>query len=89
MAWAPLNPGAKDPNDTYKEAIILLSDGLNTQDRWYADAAWIDTRQKMLCKNARDAGVTVYTTRSTPVNRRIRRRQCCRNVRAIVRISPC
>jgi hypothetical protein len=69
MAWAwqslaqtaPLNPGAKDPKDTYKEAIILLSDGLNTQDRWYADAASIDTRQKMLCKNARDAGVTVYT----------------------------
>ena len=52
---------AKDPNDTYKEAIILLSDGLNTQDRWYADAASIDTRQKMLCKNARDASVTVYT----------------------------
>src|SRR5258706_5393316 len=57
MAWAwqslaqtaPLSAPAKDPNDTYKEAIILLSDGLNTQDRWYV-AASIDTRQKMLCK---------------------------------------
>ncbi len=41
--------------------IILLSDGLNTQDRWYTDAASIDTRQKILCKNARDARIAIYT----------------------------
>ena len=42
MAWAwmsltqsdPLNAPAKDPNYTYKDAIILLSDGLNTQNCW-------------------------------------------------------
>ena len=69
MAWAwqslaqtaPLNAPAKDSNYTYKDAIILLSDGLNTQDRWYTDAASIDLRQQKLCKNAKDAGVIVYT----------------------------
>jgi Flp pilus assembly protein TadG len=69
MAWAwqslsqttPLNAPAKDSNYTYKDAIILLSDGLNTQDRWYSDAASIDARQEKLCKNAKDAGITVYT----------------------------
>jgi Flp pilus assembly protein TadG len=69
MAWAwqslastlPLNAPAKDPNYSYQDAIILLSDGLNTQDRWYSDAASIDTRQEALCKNAKAAGVTIYT----------------------------
>lgn len=69
MAWAwmsltqssPLNAPAKDPNYTYKDAIILLSDGLNTQNRWYSNAAQIDARQKILCDNAKNAGITVYT----------------------------
>jgi Flp pilus assembly protein TadG len=69
MAWAwqslsqtaPLNAPAKDPSYTYKDAIILLSDGLNTQDRWYYTASQIDARQKILCDNAKNAGITVYT----------------------------
>jgi hypothetical protein len=69
MAWAwmtltqsaPFNAPAKDPNYTYKDAIILLSDGLNTQNRWYSNAAQIDARQKILCDNAKNAGITVYT----------------------------
>lgn len=69
MAWAwqslsqtaPLNAPAKDPNYTYKDAIILLSDGLNTQDRWYSTASQIDARQRILCDNAKNAGITVYT----------------------------
>jgi Flp pilus assembly protein TadG len=69
MAWAwmsltqsdPLNAPAKDPNYTYKDAIILLSDGLNTQNRWYSNASQIDARQKILCDNAKSAGITVYT----------------------------
>ena len=47
MAWAwmtlgtgaPFNAPAKDPNYTYKDAIILVSDGLNTQNRWYSNAS--------------------------------------------------
>lgn len=69
MAWAwmsltqsdPLNAPAKDPNYTYKDAIILLSDGLNTQNRWYSNASQIDARQRILCDNAKAAGITVYT----------------------------
>ena len=42
LAWAwqtllqnaPMNAPAEDPNYTYNRAIILLSDGLNTEDRW-------------------------------------------------------
>jgi Flp pilus assembly protein TadG len=69
MAWAwmtltqsdPYNAPAKDPNYTYKDAIVLLSDGLNTQNRWYGNAAQIDARQKILCDNAKAAGITIYT----------------------------
>jgi Flp pilus assembly protein TadG len=74
MAWAwmsltqsaPLNAPAKDPSYTTKDAIILLSDGLNTEDRWYsfgsaASQSQIDARQKILCDNAKTAGITVYT----------------------------
>lgn len=69
LAWAwmtlspgePFNPPAKDPNYTYKDTIILLSDGLNTQNRWYNNASQIDARQKILCDNAKAAGNTIYT----------------------------
>jgi hypothetical protein len=57
----PFNAPAKDPNYTYKDAIIILSDGLNTQNRWYTNAAQIDGRQRILCDNAKAAGITIYT----------------------------
>src|SRR5215213_11466228 len=46
LAWAwmtlgtgaPFNAPAKDANYVYKDAVILLSDGLNTQNRWYNTA---------------------------------------------------
>ena len=28
-----------DPNYQYQKVIILLSDGLNTQDRWYGNGS--------------------------------------------------
>lgn len=59
-----LAPG-EDPNYTYKKAIILLSDGLNTMDRWYGNgSSWssqVDARQKLLCDNIKAAGVTIYS----------------------------
>jgi Flp pilus assembly protein TadG len=70
MAWgwltlgtgAPFNAPAKDTaNYTYKEAIILLSDGMNTQNRFTSNTSQIDARQKILCDNAKQAGVTIYT----------------------------
>jgi Flp pilus assembly protein TadG len=76
MQGAPLNAPAEDPNYTYKKAIILLSDGLNTEDRWPADGdgstqntssansqfpGLIDARQQTLCDNIKKQGITIYT----------------------------
>ena len=58
---APFNPPAKDSNYTNKDVIVLLSDGLNTQNRWYTNASQIDARQKILCDNAKAANITLYT----------------------------
>jgi hypothetical protein len=62
---SPMNAPAEDPNYTYKKAIILLSDGLNTMDRWYGNgSSWssdVDGRQSLLCQHIKDAGVTIYT----------------------------
>ena len=49
-----------DPNYQYQQVIILLTDGLNTQDRWYSDQASIDTRQAMTCANAKAASMVLY-----------------------------
>jgi Flp pilus assembly protein TadG len=76
LAWAwqtlqqtsPMNAPAEDPNYTYSHAIILLSDGLNTEDRWpaYGNGSQqfggqIDARQRILCDNIKAQGVTIYT----------------------------
>lgn len=58
---APLNAPAMDPNYTYQQVIILLTDGLNTQDRWYSNASPIDARQQTACNNAKSAGIIIYT----------------------------
>ena len=44
--------------------IILVSDGLNTQDRWYGDGSSQSsslTREGLACTNAKAAGITIYT----------------------------
>jgi len=60
----PFNAPAKDTaNYTYKDAIVLLSDGLNTQNRWYSDAASIDDCQKKMCDAAKlpPNNIIIYT----------------------------
>lgn len=57
----PFNAPAKEAGYVYKDAVVLLSDGLNTQNRWYSNAAQIDARQKILCDNAKAANITLYT----------------------------
>ena len=61
----PMSAPAEDPNFTYNKAIILLSDGLNTMDRWYGTGSSysvdVDNRQKLLCDNIKADGVTIYT----------------------------
>ncbi|MBN9039739.1 MAG: hypothetical protein BGP05_22495 [Rhizobiales bacterium 62-47] len=65
----PLSTPAKDSNYTYRDAIILLSDGLNTQNRTSLTASVIDARQKIMCDNlkaiidpkTKDPQYTIYT----------------------------
>ncbi|AUC96540.1 hypothetical protein CWS35_21535 [Bradyrhizobium sp. SK17] len=88
LAWAwqsllvggPLNTPAEDSNTTYNRVIILLSDGLNTEDRWpdYGDGSSqasgnpIDARQTLQCQNlqaAKDSkGLPMYTIYTIQVN---------------------
>jgi Flp pilus assembly protein TadG len=60
VGGGPLTVPAMDSNYQYQQVIILLSDGLNTQDRWYSNASSIDTRQRATCTNAKAAGITIY-----------------------------
>jgi Flp pilus assembly protein TadG len=58
----PFNVPTEDPNYTYQHVIILLTDGLNTRDRWKGySQSQIDARQQMTCDNIKAAGVTLYT----------------------------
>jgi hypothetical protein len=52
---------AQQTGYTYTNVIILLTDGLNTQDRWYTSQNSIDGRQSTTCSNIRDAKITLYT----------------------------
>ena len=67
VGWMSLAGGgpfvvpAVDPNYTYSQVIILLTDGLNTQDRWYTDQSSIDARQTLTCNNIKAANITLYT----------------------------
>lgn len=61
VGGGPFTVPAKDPNYTYQQIIILLTDGLNTQNRWYTDQTSIDTRQQMTCNNIKAANITLYT----------------------------
>lgn len=70
----PLTAPTKDPNYDYQEVIILLSDGLNTQNRWDGNGSDTSTAvdKRMCdettggcktgtCNNIKDAGITIYT----------------------------
>src|SRR5262249_53658799 len=88
LAWAwqslivggPLNTPAEDANTTYNRVIILLSHGLNTEDRWpdygngnsQASGNPIDARQATQCQNIKNAtdskGLAMYTVYTIQVN---------------------
>jgi len=58
----PLSPPSL-PEHTQR-FIILLSDGLNTQDRWYGNgydqSTQVDARMAIACANAKADGITIY-----------------------------
>ena len=70
VGGGPLSAPAMDSNYTYQQVIILLSDGLNTQDRWYGngtstntsvDNRMYDSNGNGTCANIKAAGITLYT----------------------------
>ena len=67
VGWMSLTGGgpftvpSMDAKYKYQQVIILLTDGLNTQNRWYTSAASIDGRQATTCVNAKAADITIYT----------------------------
>ena len=58
----PFNPG-QIPIDT-TPIVIIVSDGLNTQDRWTGNGSNEDTstdgREALVCSNMKAAGITIY-----------------------------
>ena len=67
--WQTLTPGTPYgapalPANT-SQYIILVSDGLNTEDRWFGDGSdtcgSCNTRMNAACVNAKAAGITIYT----------------------------
>jgi Flp pilus assembly protein TadG len=60
------NPyGAPSLPANTSQFIILVSDGLNTQDRWYGDgfnqSSQVDARMALACTNAKAAGIVIYS----------------------------
>lgn len=65
VGGGPLVAPAKDANYTYKDIIILLSDGLNTQNRWSSSQSSVDARMYATggagtCANIKASGVIIY-----------------------------
>jgi len=60
---SPLDAPAPDP--LAQNVIVLLSDGLNTQDRFYGNgsnqSSNVDDRMAIACTNAKAAGIKIYT----------------------------
>ena len=70
VGGGPFTSPVMDPNYTYSQVIILLSDGLNTEDRWYGngsststqvDSRMVDSNGNGTCANIKAAGITIYT----------------------------
>jgi Flp pilus assembly protein TadG len=68
----PIAAPAKASNYVYKDYIVLLSDGLNTQNRWSTSQSTIDDRQEILCQNIKadtTNPVTIFTIQVNISNR--------------------
>jgi hypothetical protein len=55
----PLSAPAKNSAYAYDDYLVIVSDGLNTQDRWSQSQTYIDNRQKLLCDNLKKAPYNV------------------------------
>ncbi len=56
VGGGPFTAPAMQSGYNYSQVIILLTDGLNTQNRWSTSQTSIDTRQQLTCNNFKAAG---------------------------------
>ena len=71
MGWmslagvGPFTTPAEDPKYTYNHIIIVLSNSLDTWNRWYgngsAHSTQVDARQALTCDNIKAANILMYT----------------------------
>ena len=67
VGGGPFSVPSLDSSYQYQQVIILLSDGMNTEDRWYNSQTSVDNRMydsstgNGTCANAKAAGITIYT----------------------------
>ena len=61
VGGGPFTVPPMDQAFQYTQVIILLTDGLNTQDRWYTDQNSIDTREQITCDNIKAQHIQLYT----------------------------
>ena len=67
VGGGPVTAPAMDSNYQYQQIIILLSNGLNTEDRFYTQQTPIDNRMYQTgngsgtCANIKAAGIKIYT----------------------------
>ena len=65
LTAAPFTIPAKNSNYKYSEVIIMLTDGLNTENRFGDNTATMDARTLLTCSNIKSAGITLYTVRAS------------------------
>ena len=61
LTASPFTIPPKQQNYIYNDIIILMTDGLNTQNRWSSNQSDIDAREKKLCANIKAANIAIYT----------------------------
>lgn len=71
--WQTLSAGpftypAETVGYQYSKVIVLMSDGLNTENRWSTSTSSINARQAAACTNAKADGITVYAVQVNTTN---------------------
>ncbi len=68
LTQSPFTIPAYDSEYKYQRIIILLSDGMNTENRWSTSQSSIDARQKLLCDSIKADTTTPITLYMVQVN---------------------
>ncbi|ESQ92077.1 hypothetical protein ABAC460_04095 [Asticcacaulis sp. AC460] len=60
---APFTEGGSFTDGSAQKYMIVLTDGINTQNRWTTNNAQINARLALACTNAKNLKITVFTVR--------------------------